>query len=149
CVEDRTAVWDGPLIGRSDERRRLALWLFRASKTGGSLKIVGSEGSGLSRFAREAASLGRAEGGWGHFWPCRLDDGLFAPLRRPLREMILRKCRAAGSENGRPTDGDLLALLGGPALWNAPGRLFHDAAAPLARALASFLLSNGPDHPLL
>jgi hypothetical protein len=109
---------------------------------------VGEAGSGLSRFAREAAVLGRAEGWLVHEWACSDGDAPFSALRRPLRELILRG-RAAPPRGRRPSDGELLALLGGPALWAAPGGLGGDARRALAAAIASFFTTRVQDRPLL
>src|SRR5262245_32152751 len=83
---------DGPLVGRSRERALVTEWLTSRGGAGGFLEIAGPPGSGVSRLAREAAHAGRAAGWSVHPWSCRLEDAPFAPLGRPLREIILEEC---------------------------------------------------------
>jgi hypothetical protein len=139
---------DGPLIGRFRERACIARWLEARAAAGGFLQIAGPSGSGLSRLAREAAHAGRAAGWSVHTWTCRADDAPFAPFGRPLREMILRRCGGAFRRRG-PTEEEVLALLGGPALWSAPDRLVESAGPPLAAAIAAFLATRAHGRPLL
>jgi len=139
---------DGPLIGRSRERALVERWLAARGGAGGFLEIAGPPGSGISRLAREAALAGRAAGWSVQTWTCRLGDAPFAPLCRPLREIILRECGAVMRKRA-PTEGEMLALLGGPALWSAPDRLFERAGPPLARAIAAFLAAGATERPRL
>jgi serine/threonine protein kinase len=139
---------DGPLIGRSRERAFVARWLASRGGEGGFLEIAGPPGSGVSRLSREAAQSGRALGWSVHAWSCRADDPPFAPLSRPLREIILRGCPGVMRKRV-PTEGEVLALLGGPALWSAPDRLVEHAGPPLAGAIAAFLAEGAGDRPRL
>lgn len=139
---------EAPLTGRCLERRRLVEWLDDRVHTGGLLRITGARGSGRSRLAREASNFGRSEGWFVHAWECREGDLPFSPFSLPLRETILTACRGAKRECA-PTGGEILALLGGPALWSAPGRVFEEARIPLARSLAAFLATAARSRPLL
>jgi hypothetical protein len=63
--------------------------------------------------------------------------------------MILRASRRADRRHP-PSEGEILALLGGPALWDAPGRVQTQALVPLARSLSNFLAAHASaDRPLL
>src|SRR6185295_10047181 len=73
-----------------------------------------------------------------------------APLRAPLRDMILRAASRPANRRHPPSEGEILAVLGGPALWDAPGRVQAQALVPLARSLSGFLTSHtSADRPLL
>lgn len=140
---------DGPLVGRSRERALVAQWLASRGGAGGFLEIAGPPGSGVSRLAREAAQSGRAAGWSVHAWSCRPQDSPFAPLSRPLREIILGEWGGVMRKR-LPTEGEVLALLGGSALWSAPGRLVERAGPPLAGAIATFLATGASvAHPRL
>lgn len=139
---------EAPLTGRRAERRRLEDWLRGRAVAGGVLRLVGERETGRSRLAREVADLGRAAGWSVHSWACREGDALFSPFSHPLREAILLGWRGMNRES-LPAEGEILALLGGPALWSAPGRVFEEARLPLARSLAAFLASAARQRPLL
>jgi len=143
-----SAPSDGPLIGRHEERGRLATWLAGSARGGGRLRIVGPAGCGLSRFAREAALIGRSEGWLVHEWSCAKEDAPFSVFRGPLRELILRGT-AVGAESSRPADGEILAMLGGPALWSAPGLPPGAVRAAVVPAITSFLSARVARRPLL
>lgn len=145
---DGADVCDGPLVGRARERSLVSRWLMTRALAGGLLEIAGPPGSGVSRLAREAAHAGRAAGWSVHEWTCAAQDAPFAPLCRPLREVILRECGSALPRRP-PTEAEVLALLGGPALWSAPDRLVEHAGRPLAGAIAAFLRTGASDRPLL
>jgi len=138
---------EGPLVGRGREKARIGRWLAERGAAGGYLEILGPPGSGVSRLAREAAQSGRARGWSVHAWTCRRGDPPFAPLGRPLREIILREC--APSTRRSPSEGEVLALLGGPALWSSPDRLVALAGPPLAGAIAAFLAARASGAPRL
>ena len=144
---DRTCA--GPLGARRRERKHLSSWLTAASDRGGALTIAGREGSGLSRFAREVEVVGRARGLVVHAWRCALADRPFAAFSGPLREMILRAFKSPGKTRSEPGTSELLALLGGPALWSAPRPIMDEASEMLAVSVARFLLAHTPERPLL
>lgn len=139
---------EGLFVGRSREIAHVERWLEDATGAGLRLRIGGPAGCGLTRLAREIAVRAIARGTAVHAWTCSAADQPFAPLRRPLREIILGSCAGAATSL-RPNDREILTLLGGPALWSAPPDLWSQVPASLARAIAAFMLGRRPDRPLL
>jgi serine/threonine protein kinase len=148
------------LLRGARERRRVRGPLVDAPREGAhrSMARRARRGGGLARDRGtfrirylaprpRAAQAGRARGWSVHAWTCRREDPPFAPLGRPLREIILREC--GPSSRRSPSEGEVLALLGGPALWSAPDRLVALAGPPLAGAIAAFLAARGAGVPRL
>ena len=142
---------DGPLVGREAERRKLARWLVSAARTGGRLEIVGPPGAGLSRLAREAALLGRAEGWSVHAWACEEGGPPFAPFLRPLREILLggRSCSVEPrpSRRGRAAAEGLQSLLGVCGAGGHPAESPY--SEPIVSAVADLLIDASRRRPML
>jgi hypothetical protein len=142
---------DGPLVGREAERGKLTRWLVSSARTGGRLEIVGPPGAGLSRLAREAALLGRAEGWSVHASACEEGGPPFAPFLLPLREILLGGRSGSGSADGAKRG--VAAARGLQSLFGVSAAGGHPAewpsSEPIVPAVADLLHDASRRRPLL